>query len=30
VIELNNEWDSVWFPQEAANDPSNLRLVSNA
>ncbi len=30
VIELNNEWDSVWFPQEAANDASNLRLVSNA
>jgi hypothetical protein len=29
VAELNNHWEALWFPKEAANDSSNLRLVSN-
>ena len=29
VVELNNRWEELWFPKEAANDPSPLRLASN-
>jgi hypothetical protein len=30
VIELNNQWQKLWFPKEAANDPYPLRLVANS
>lgn len=29
VIELNNQWQELWFPKEAANDPCPLRLVAS-
>jgi hypothetical protein len=29
VAELNNRWEELWFPKEAANDPSHLPLASN-
>lgn len=30
VVELNNQWEKLWFPQEAANDSLNFQLASNA
>jgi hypothetical protein len=30
VVELNNHWEALWFPQQAANDSSNLPLASNS
>ena len=30
VVELNNQWEKWWFPQEAANDSSTLQLASNS
>ena len=30
VVELNNQWEKLWFPQEAANDSINLQLASNS
>ena len=30
VAELNHQWERFWFPVEAANDSTNLRLVSNS
>lgn len=29
VAELNNRWEELWFPKEAANDPSPLPLASS-
>lgn len=29
VVELNHQWEHIWFPSDAANDSINLRLVSN-
>ena len=29
VIELNNQWQELWFPKEAANDSCPLRLVAS-
>ena len=29
VIELNHQWQDLWFPKEAANDPCPLRLVAS-
>lgn len=30
VVELNNEWEKLWFPKDAANDSSNLRMASGS
>lgn len=30
VVELNNEWEKLWFPKDAANDSSNLRIASGS
>lgn len=30
VVELNKQWQKLWFPKEAANDPCPLRLVANS
>lgn len=28
VVELNNQWERLWFPKDAANDSLNLRIAS--
>jgi len=30
VIDLNHQWQRFWFPEEAANDSEQLRLVVNS